>query len=89
MKGGPSKARTTYAGKVLTENRLRAGISQMDLAYMAEMTLRSYQRLEVGDTALGNTRLRFGLAICAILDIDPYMIVFNQDSAALKKWLLE
>ena len=89
MKGRSIKERTTYASKMLTESRLQAGISQMNLAYMAEMDLRGYQRVEVGETALGNTRLKYGLALCAILGIDPYMIVFQQDRESLKKSLLE
>ena len=89
MKGRNPDKRSTYVGKILTKKRLKAGISQMNLAYLSEMAPVVYQRIETGKNEFADTRMKYGLAICAILGIDPYMIVFQQDSESLKKQLLE
>ncbi len=89
MRGKQMIERKSYAGKLLTEKRLQAGVSQMDLAYMAEMSPIVYQRLETEKREFSDTRMKYGLAICAILGIDPYMIVFERDRESLRKWLLK
>lgn len=39
------------------------------------MHIRQYQRLEYGERSVGNVKMRFGLAVCAILEIDPFELV--------------
>ncbi len=89
MVGRKTGERSTYEGKVLTESRLQEGISQMSMACIVEMDIRAYQRIESGEIHFPNIRMKFGLAICAVLGIDPYMIVFRQDRESLKRWLLK
>ena len=37
--------------------------------------VRQYQRLEYGERAMKSINMRLGLAVCAILEIDPFEIV--------------
>ncbi len=89
MVGRKTGERTTYEGRILTERRLQKGISQMSMACIAEMDIRAYQRIESGEVHFSNIRMKFGLAICAVLGIDPFMIVFEQDCESLRRWLLK
>ena len=42
---------------------------------IAGVHIRQYQRLEYGERSVGNVKMRFGLAVCAILEIDPFELV--------------
>ena len=79
MKGRKTCPRTTFIGKALTEKRQQLGLSQQKLCSMTGLSLRGYQRLETGETEFRDTRMRFGLAICTILGMDPYMMVFGHE----------
>ncbi len=35
--------------------------------------------METGETEFRDTRMRFGLAICTILGLDPFMMVFGHE----------
>ena len=72
MTGPKPYERTTYAGKILTEKRRQMGISQQRLSSMTGLSLRVYQRLETGEMDFRDTRMKFGLALCTILGLDPY-----------------
>ena len=79
MAGRKTIERKTYAGKLLTEKRLQKGLSQQNIANMIGAALRVYQRLETGESEFCDTRMRFGLALCAILDLDPFMLAFGHE----------
>ncbi len=75
------KERTTPAGKALTEKRVQLGLSQQKLSNILGIDLRVYQRLETGETDFRETKMKYGLALCALLDINPYILVFGQEFA--------
>ncbi len=67
--------RKTRETEILREARLKRGFSQQQVATLAGVHIRQYQRLEYGERSMGNINMRFGLAVCAILQINPYDLV--------------
>ena len=57
---------------VLFNRRNHLNLTQQQVADMAKIPLRQYQRLENGDVELANTPMSAGLAVCAALLLDPY-----------------
>ena len=62
------------AGKI-REARLRLGMSQQQVASLAGVHIRLYQRLEYGERQMSGINMRLGLTVCAILQLDPYDLV--------------
>ncbi len=67
--------RITRETEMLREARKRLGISQQQVATMAGVHIRQYQRLEYGERTMQNINMRLGLTVCAILEINPFDIV--------------
>ena len=63
-----------YAG-VLRSRREQLGFTQQEVADRAGIKLPQYQRLEAGTRQLSGCSMRIGLAICAVLLLDPYTMV--------------
>lgn len=55
------------------------GLTQEQVASKLQMNLREYQRYEHGDFKLANSRMKTGLRICAVLELDPYVAVFGAE----------
>ncbi len=66
-------------GRILRDRRLELGMTQEDVALELHMSLHQYQRYEYGDHCFSNCRMKIGLRICAILELDPYEVVFDSD----------
>jgi DNA-binding XRE family transcriptional regulator len=60
---------------VLRSRREQLGFSQQEVADRAGIKLPQYQRLEAGTRQLDGCSMRIGLAICAVLLLDPYTMV--------------
>lgn len=60
---------------IIRNRRENLGLTQEEVAKMAGVNLRQYQRLEAGDTELAKSSMSFGLAVCSILLLDPYEMV--------------
>lgn len=60
---------------VLRSRRVQLGLSQQEVADRAGVKLPQYQRLEAGTRQLSGCSMRIGLAICAVLLLDPYTMV--------------
>ena len=69
------KRKVTRETEMLRKARQRKGLSQQQVAVIAGVHIRQYQRLEYGERSVGNVNMRFGLAVCAILEIDPFELV--------------
>ncbi len=65
------------AGQMLRDRRLELGMTQEEVALELGMSLHQYQRYEYGDRRMTNSPMRIGLRICAVLELDPYEIVFG------------
>ena len=57
---------------VLRSRREQLGFTQQEVADRAGIRLPQYQRLEAGARHLDGCSMRIGLAICAVLLLDPY-----------------
>lgn len=64
-------------GRMLRDRRLELGMTQEEVALELGMSIHQYQRFEYGETKLSNSRMKIGLRICAILELDPYEAVFG------------
>ena len=60
---------------VLRSRREQLGFTQQEVANRAGIKLPQYQRLEAGTRHLSGCSMRIGLAICAVLLLDPYTLV--------------
>ena len=63
---------------IILAARRRKGFSQQHTAELIGINLKQYQRLEYGEHNIGNSPMRIGLALCAVLDINPMTLVFNK-----------
>lgn len=57
---------------VLRSRREQLGLTQQQVAERAGVQFSQYQRLEAGERQLSGCTMRTGLAICAVLLLDPY-----------------
>ena len=64
-------------GQMLRDRRLELGMTQEEVAFELGMSVHQYQRYEYGETKLSNSRMKIGLRICAILELDPYEAIFG------------
>lgn len=64
-------------GKILGNRRRELGFTQMEVALELGMSIHQYQRYEYGEHNLANCPMRIGLRICAVLELDPFEIVFD------------
>ncbi|MBP3647351.1 MAG: helix-turn-helix transcriptional regulator [Clostridia bacterium] len=69
------KRKVTRETEILRNARLKKRLSQQQVAVIAGVHVRQYQRLEYGERSIGSVNMRFGLAICAILELDPFDLV--------------
>ena len=67
--------RITREHEIIRQARIQLGLSQQQVATLISIQIRQYQRLEYGERSVGNVKMRFGLAVCAILEIDPFELV--------------
>ncbi len=64
-------------GRILRDRRTALGLTQQEVAQELGMSIHQYQRYEYGESAVSNTPMRIGLRICALLQLDPYDVVFG------------
>ena len=75
--------RTTRETELLRNARLRLHLSQQQVATLIGMQVRQYQRFEYGETEIQRINIRAGLALCAVLELDPVSLVFGGRTDAL------
>lgn len=73
---------------ILRSRREQLGMTQLEVAERSGIKLPQYQRIEAGDRQLSGCSMRIGLAICAVLLLDPYeqvaVIANPPDPATMK-----
>ena len=67
--------RNTRETEMHRKTRLNKGLFQQQVATLAGVHIRLYQRIEYGERPMGSINMRFGLAVCAILEINPFDLV--------------
>lgn len=60
------------SGGILRHRRNELGLTQQQVADLAHITLRQYQRLESDERDVASTSLRIGLGVCQALKLDPF-----------------
>ena len=68
---------------MLRKARLEMGYTQQEVATLIGMHIKAYQRLEYGERDIRNCSMRIGLAVCAVLGIDPIILVFGGEFKAM------
>jgi len=58
--------------QILKDRRIDLGLTQQQVADMARIQLRQYQRLESGERSMSGASMRIGLSVCHVLRLDPY-----------------
>ena len=71
--------------EMLLQARWRLGLSQHQVASLAGLADRQYQRYEYGEVEIHRINLRAGLALFAVLEINPVSLVFDGNANALKE----
>lgn len=66
-------------GQILRDRRLELGLTQEEIALELGMSIHQYQRYEYGESSVSNSRMKIGLRICAVLELDPYEVVFGNN----------
>lgn len=56
---------------ILRKRRLQMRLTQEEVAEIAKIQLRQYQRLESGERDISNSSFRIGLSVCFALKLDP------------------
>ena len=65
--------------KIVTDARKAMGYSQQQVATIIGVHVRQYQRIECGERDIRYASMKLGLSICAVLGIDPLVLVFGGD----------
>ena len=79
----------TREAKILKDARLRIGYSQQEVANVIGVHIKQYQRLEYGERDIRNCSMKTGLAVCAVLGIDPFDLVFGGEFESLGVFRLD
>lgn len=77
------KKRKTRESEMIRKARLEMGYTQQEVATLIGVHVKAYQRLEYGERDIRNASMRLGLAICAVLCIDPMLLVFGGEFNAM------
>lgn len=60
---------------ILQNRRKELGLTQQQVADLASIQLRQYQRLESGERSIRGASLRIALLVCQVLELDPFRFV--------------
>lgn len=64
-------------GRYRQARREELGLTQNQVAKIAEIQLRQYQRLESGETKLTSSSFSAGVRVCYALQLDPFELVIS------------
>ncbi len=65
--------------QIIRERRIELGLTQQAVASELGMHIRQYQRYEYGELSLAACAMKTGLKVCAILELDPYELIFLEE----------
>ena len=63
--------------RIISNARKAMGYSQQQVATIIGVHVRQYQRIECGERDIRYASMKLGLSICAVLGIDPLVLVFG------------
>lgn len=65
--------------EIIRNARQAMRYSQQQVATIIGVHVRQYQRIECGERDIRYASMKLGLSICAVLGIDPLVLVFGGD----------
>ncbi len=73
------KTKYPHQVQIVRSARKTRGYSQQQVASLIGVHIRQYQRIECGERDIRYASMKLGLSICAVLEIDPMVLVFGGD----------
>ena len=70
---------------ILKERREQLGLTQQQVADIAGINIRQYQRFESGERRISGTSFRIGVAVADVLELDVHELVLTPSVAAYLK----
>ena len=70
---------------IMKKRRTEMGYTQTDVAEEAGISLQQYQNFEYGKRKIANCSTIMALRICAVLELDPYELVFENGRDFIKR----
>ncbi|MCM1008890.1 MAG: helix-turn-helix domain-containing protein [Ruminococcus flavefaciens] len=70
---------------ILQKRRKEMGMTQTDVAGQVGIQLQQYQLYEYGKRRVSSSSMLLGLRLCAVLELDPYELVFEKSEDWVKK----
>ena len=71
--------------KILKKRREQLGLTQQQVANIAGINIRQYQRFESGERRISSTSFRIGVAVVDALELDVHDLVITPSIAAYLK----
>lgn len=65
--------------EIIRNARKAMRYSQQQVATIIGVHVRQYQRIECGERDIRYASMKLGLSICAVLGIDPLVLIFGGD----------
>ena len=75
----------TRESVIIRQARIWLKLSQQQVATLIGIQIRQYQRLEYGETDVQKLGMRAGLALCIVLELDPYDLIFGSNPEVLEE----
>lgn len=70
---------------ILKKRRKELNMTQSDVADAIGVQVQQYQLFEYGARKVSTSSMILGLRLCAVLELDPYELVFEKDADWVKK----
>lgn len=70
---------------ILRKRRKEIGMTQSEVAEQVGVQLQQYQLFEYGTRKVSACSMVLGLRICAVLELDPYELIFEKSADWVKK----
>lgn len=70
---------------ILQKRRKEMGMTQTDVAGQVGIQLQQYQLYEYGKRKVSSSSMLLGLRLCAVLELDPYELIFEKSEDWVKK----
>lgn len=70
---------------ILKKRRKEMGMTQTDVAGQVGIQLQQYHLYEYGKRKVSSSSMLLGLRLCAVLELDPYELIFEKSTDWVKK----
>lgn len=70
---------------ILRNRRKELGMTKSEVADQIGVQLQQYQLFEYGKRKVSSSSMILGLRLCAVLELEPYELVFEESADWIKK----